>query len=659
MSPLIVLLAGSIMGTDPLIVDRDIKLDPSIQYSSILVRGSNLTIEGQGTHIRAEFEKPAKERQGVGISLRGCKNVSIRNLKISGFDTGLMAQDGTGLRIEDCDFSDNFHDPDFDWGDQGRRGGIVFERIHDSTIERCRANRVWDGCVLAYSQGNFVRECDFSRTSNTCLKLWQSSKNRIENNNLSYGIRIREGEVHARDSTCVLIESGSDNNFFLKNDCRYGGDGIFIRVLNGRPSVGNRFEENDCSYANNNCFEAWSPRNTYVRNRANHGSYGFWLGASDETTLIENEASFNGLADGAHNSPHLPNAGHAGIVFMFGPSTHTILRGNRCEGNNGAGIALIGDEPTKGKRFRPCHWLIEGNSLTRNRWGIFASLSENVVCRGNQFANNSISDAELVAENQGWKWIDAPADLKKRPEAKIDCEMVARVGEPIRFDSSGSHNPSDSPLSVSWNFSEGSLTEEPVVTRTFQAPGIAIVSLTVANEFAYDLTGRAVRVLDSAPEIGDEAKQWRSLVGKLAEIPSELSGERTILATTDRAKPSDSIQVEWRPDNPLSVRGKTEFVFWLKGRIDEIYGWPGVNPVVTFFDEKGDACVATPTHCFLNSPARTEYRDDWQRIAIPFENGSEWTFDRPIPDSVTSVVWTFQTGAEKDASVCIDGLNLR
>ena len=102
-------------------------------------------------------------------------------------------------------------------------------------------------------------------------------------------------------------------------------------------------EGNDCSYANNNGFEAWSPRNVYRHNKANHCSYGFWLGASDQTVLDGNEASYNGDPRGFHNSPHLPGGGHAGIVFMFGPSSHTIARNNTCVENNGAGIAVIGD----------------------------------------------------------------------------------------------------------------------------------------------------------------------------------------------------------------------------------------------------------------------------------------------------------------------------
>ena len=53
--------------------------------------------------------------------------------------------------MEQCDFSDNFHDPSFGWGENGRRGGNFFDRVRLSTIRHCRANRVWDACILVDS----------------------------------------------------------------------------------------------------------------------------------------------------------------------------------------------------------------------------------------------------------------------------------------------------------------------------------------------------------------------------------------------------------------------------------------------------------------------------------------------------------------------------
>ncbi len=122
-------------------------------------------------------------------------------------------------------------------------GAFCSSNVHESTIKNCKANRVWDGCVLDHSDRNTLSGNDFSRCSNTCLKLWRACDNRISDNKLDYGIRIKPGEVHARDSTCVLIETGSDRNLFIKNSCTHGGDGIFIRSLNNWISTGNHVPE--------------------------------------------------------------------------------------------------------------------------------------------------------------------------------------------------------------------------------------------------------------------------------------------------------------------------------------------------------------------------------------------------------------------------------
>jgi parallel beta-helix repeat protein len=348
-------LAVPIVHAGDLVLDRDTTLDPKHTYGKIIVTASNITIDGKGAWLIGAKEGDPKSFHGVAVAASGLSNVTLKNINAKGWETGLHLQDASGWKIEGCNFSDNFHDPKFGWGENGRRGGILLERVTKSNLRQNRANRVWDACVLVECNDNVLEENDFSHTSNTCLKLWNSCRNEIRQNNLSYGIRIDPGEVHARDSTCVLIESGSNDNRFVGNDCTHGGDGIFVRVLNQWVSTGNHFEKNDCSYANNNCVEAWSPRNTWIGNKANHGSYGFWLGASDENVLVGNEASFNGLPDGFHNSPHLPDNGHAGIVFMFGPSSHTLLRANVCEGNNGAGIAAIGDLDSKGKKWNAFH----------------------------------------------------------------------------------------------------------------------------------------------------------------------------------------------------------------------------------------------------------------------------------------------------------------
>ena len=240
----------------------------------IIIGADNIVIEGNGAHLYN-----ARERGffGIGIYSNGKNGVNIRNLKVSGFDTGLYAKHGTGHIIEYCDFSDCFTDPAWGWDNHGFHGGILFEHMNKCSIRNCKANNVWDALNMRYSNDNQVYNNDFSHTSDTGLKLWNSCGNQIYNNDFSYGIRIDPGEVHARDSAGVLIESGSNNNIFKKNNITHGGDGLFIRVLNGWMSTGNYFEENDCSYANKNAIEARSDGNTYISNKANYSRYGFCM----------------------------------------------------------------------------------------------------------------------------------------------------------------------------------------------------------------------------------------------------------------------------------------------------------------------------------------------------------------------------------------------
>ncbi|MCH5372521.1 MAG: right-handed parallel beta-helix repeat-containing protein, partial [Planctomycetes bacterium] len=524
----------------PVEITSDVTLNPTRVYGPLVVKASHITIDGRGATVQGTGGDEPKTYQGVGISADGVSGVTLRNVKVKGWETGLRIRDGHGWLVEGCDMSDNFHDPEFGWGENGRRGGIVAERVTRSTFRANRAHRVWDGCVLVESHENTLEDNDFSQTSNTCLKLWNACRNQIRNNRLRYGIRIRAGEVHARDSACVLIESGSNENRFSDNDCTHGGDGIFIRVLNSRVSSDNVFEDNDCSYANNNGFEAWAPRNVYRRNRANHCSYGFWLGASDQTKLIDNEASFNGLPDGHHNSPHLPNACHAGIVFMFGPSSHTIATGNTCVGNHGAGIALIGDLETSGGRWKAFHWIIQQNTLEKNRWGIYLQHADWIHLAANRFSDNRDGDIHTAGNVTNMMRYSGDPVPTHTPRAVLKGPATARVGQRVQFDACTSSDPTGRPLHFRWDLGDGTIAETPSIEHTYCAPGFYRVGLTVHNGLLADLGWRDFYVIDDRDELATEghADRWTwidpdSRVVFTDDDQVHIAGRRSVLASVD------------------------------------------------------------------------------------------------------------------------------
>ncbi len=648
----------------PFEITADTKLDPTRSYGPLVIKASNITVDGQGAAIIGRAGGDPKTFTGDGVYAQGVSGVTLKNLEVHGWENGLHLRDAAGWTIEDCDFSDNFHDPAFGWGEQGRRGGIVLERVTKSTLRRNKANRVWDACVLVDSNDNVLEHNDLSRTSNTCLKLWTASRNKIVKNDLSYGLRKDPGEVHARDSTCVLLESGSNDNHLIGNDCTHGGDGIFVRVLNGWVSTGNVFENNDCSYANNNCVEAWSPRNVWRKNKANHGSYGFWLGASDQTVVEGNEASFNGLDTGFHNSPHLPNDGHAGIVFMFGPSSHTVVRGNTCIGNNGAGIAAIGDLDSKGASWRAFHWIIEQNTLARNRWGIFLQHADMIDLAANRFAENKLGDVHLEADVLRLVQRQADPAATQPPKAVLQGPEIVVVGSPTKFDAAQSSDPSGRPLHFRWRV--GSLLADgKTFGVTLSEPGFQRLALTVDNGALSDLAWRDLFVIEDLAEQGTEGSKsaWtcqgegcRAVFADDAQ--AKLVGRSALRARIDPYS-GGRVGLRYTSKASVSLEGKTHLVFWLKTRNEDIPGWQEVNPVVTLHGS-GDAVFRLiPKRDHLSKPPYNEARDGWTYFAVPLEGDAEWTAAGPRPVSASAIELGFDSWGAPPLVIWVDGLGLK
>ncbi len=623
---------------EPLVIKESTKLDPNRTYGPLVIAASNITIDGQGASVVGHTEGDPKTFTGDGVFAEGVSGVTLKNVKARGWENGLHLRNASDWTVENCDFSDNFHDPAFGWGEQGRRGGIVLEKVTKSTLRGNKANRVWDACVLVDSDDNVLENNDFSHTSNTCLKFWTACRNIVRKNDLSYGLRKDPGEVHARDSTCVLMESGSNDNHLVGNDCTHGGDGIFVRVLNGWVSTGNLFEENDCSYANNNCVEAWSPRNVWRKNKANHGSYGFWLGASDQTVVEGNEASYNGLPDGMHNSPHLPGEGHAGIVFMAGPSSHTIVRGNTCVGNNGAGIAAIGDLESMGQTWKAFHWIIEQNTLERNRWGIFLQHAEMIDLAANRFADNKLGDVHLEANVV--RLVQRPADpaVTQPPKAVLHGPDVAVVGGPAKFDASESTDPAGRPLNFRWRLGSV-LAGGKTASFTLSEPGFQRLALTIDNGALSDLAWRDLYVVEDLPEQGTEGAHgaWTchgdGCQAKFADDEqAKLIGRSSLRA---RIEPygGDRVWLRYTPPAPVSLAGKTHLVFWLKTRNEDIPGWQNLNPLVTVLGAGDSALRLAPQRDQLSQTKYTEAREGWTYFSIPLAGDADWTAEGRLAEA--------------------------
>ena len=228
--------------------------------------------------------------------------------------------------------------------------------------------------MLADSDDNLIEENDFSHTSNTCLSLFTACRNRFLKNNLSWGIRIKPGETHARDSACVLVQAGSDDNYFADNDITHGGDGVFLRPLPAGPAAATsssgttpRMPTTIASRPNAPATPTATTRPTTAATASG------WAGRTRRSSRTTRPAT-TACPAGFHNAPwgfkyvpDGPQSGAAGII-MAGMCDHTICRGNKFIGNNGCGICLFGDDSPEHK-FTAFHWVLENNVIKRQSLG--------------------------------------------------------------------------------------------------------------------------------------------------------------------------------------------------------------------------------------------------------------------------------------------------
>lgn len=557
---------------DVLEIRENLTLSPTdLIRARWVVRASHLVIDGHGACLVGPADGGGNEdlaQAGIGIHAVGCRNVVLRNLRVRGFRLALWLEDCDGWSIESCDFSDNFTDPDFGWGEQEPGGGLLLERVRWSVVRECRAQRVWDGIHLRECTDNLILRNDFSNCTNVCAKLWSSSRNSFVENDLSYGIRIDRagGEVHARDSSSVLLESGSNHNFWYRNRAVGGGDGFFIRPLNGWLSVGNVFVENDASEGNNNCFESWSPDNVYVRNRANGGSYGFWLGGSDGTVLLGNEACGNGLPQGNHNAPE-PVFGHGGIVIVGGTATGACIEGNRCLANNGGGVVARGDVRREPPSFRFRNWVVQENLLDGNRWGLHVDRGAGLFYSANQGSNADGDWIGEVAEVREGSAQEALAPIARlTAPARIDLGMTAELS------AEGSRDPNGLPLSCVWFVGE-EVFAGGVVRWTPQKAGAYDVSLRVDNGSRASIAWSRILVAHGlGSEIGTEmeAGRWRSTGSHAFRDDADAVEGRYSLAIRGLASDADGWAILERE---FSAEGAEAVRFWMRYRNENVFSW--------------------------------------------------------------------------------------
>jgi hypothetical protein len=88
----------------PLEVTKDTVLDPAKTYGRIVIKSSDVTIDGRGAWVAGTTQGDPKSYKGVGISAEGVSHVTLRNVQRQGLGgraegRGRQAVDRRELRL--------------------------------------------------------------------------------------------------------------------------------------------------------------------------------------------------------------------------------------------------------------------------------------------------------------------------------------------------------------------------------------------------------------------------------------------------------------------------------------------------------------------------------------------------------------------------------
>jgi len=299
-------------------VPTQIRIDSPSDSGAFLIDADNTTIDLRGsTIIGADDATPADQYVGRAIVIRKAKNVTLKNVSIRGFKLAIYAEDAPGLRLENCDVSNNYrmrlkstpqreHRDDWLWPHKNdanewlRYGaGIYLLRCDDAKIANCRARNGQNGICLSKCNGVDVTENDMSFMSGWGLALYRTNRSRVLGNRFDYCVRGYSHGVYNRgqDSAGILVFEQCSDNLFAYNIATHGGDGFFLyagdETLKETGKGGcnrNVLYKNDFSYAVMHGIEAtFSDQNAFISNKLAHCENGIWAGYSSRTLIEDNQ----------------------------------------------------------------------------------------------------------------------------------------------------------------------------------------------------------------------------------------------------------------------------------------------------------------------------------------------------------------------------------
>jgi parallel beta-helix repeat protein len=380
------------------------KLDASdsLNQPLIVIEGSNITVDFNNATLKgSNAKKNPDEFFGVGIIVRNCKNVIIKNLKARGYKVALMAGNVEGLTLENCDFSYNYrqhlnstqekedvsdwmsyhHNEKDEWL---RYGAAVYLRnCNSAVITNCKITGGQNALMMTQCNNGKIYNNDFSFNSGIGIGMYRCNGNEISYNKINFNVRGYSHGVYNRgqDSAGILVYEQSNYNIFYKNSVTHGGDGFFLWAGQTTMDTGkggcndNVLLENDFSYSPTNGVEVTFSRNRISGNRIFECDHGIWGGYSYSSKITNNKFRDNRIAIAIEHGQHNE------ITYnIFSKDKEAIRLWSRKEQPAEWGYAKYHDT-------RSVDYIIAGNSFNSNPGVVNVSRTDSINIFGNTYSD--------------------------------------------------------------------------------------------------------------------------------------------------------------------------------------------------------------------------------------------------------------------------------
>lgn len=225
---------------------------------SIVVERNNIVIDG------ADFTMQGKWELLYGMNLSNRANVTVKNVRIANFNTGIKLNSSNNNNITGNDLLSNV--------------GAIFVWSSNSNV--ITNNGIFSSAnnaiTLNLSNNNTIAENHILANNLYGVTLAYSNNNTIKHNNITnhgYGIRVH---------------SASDDNLVVGNDASDNLYGIYLSYVTKNTVAANNLYNNDCG------IYLWNSHgNTCINNNISNNSEGTRIEASHSNVIFHNNFANN------------------------------------------------------------------------------------------------------------------------------------------------------------------------------------------------------------------------------------------------------------------------------------------------------------------------------------------------------------------------------